>query len=110
MLKKYDGSLLSDSEIAVLAARTTPTLHALARIRERCPTLNVMKTILESKLVYWSKDGYVIVSFDNGMSMVIDSDYRLVTVRNPSNNMYSNADRWLLTRWYATVGHGRRAR
>lgn len=104
MKRKYDGSLLSRSEITILAARTTPTLHALARIKERCPDLNVMKSILESKLVYWSRDGYILVAIENGRSMVIDCNYRLVTVRNPSNNMYTNADRWLLTRWYATIG------
>ena len=110
MKRKYDGSLLSDSEIAILAARTTPTLHALLRIKERCPELNVMKAILESKLVYWSRDGYIMVSLDKGLSMVIDCDYRLVTVRNPSSNLYTNADRWLLTRWYGTVGHIKKRR
>lgn len=102
MKRKYDGSLLSDVEKAVLAARVTPTLHSLSRIKERCPDLNLMKAILESKLVYWSRDGYIIVSLPKEKSMVIDHNFRLITVRNPSENMYSNADRWVLTRWRAT--------
>lgn len=104
MKRKYDGSLLTNSEKVMLAARTTPTLHALVRIKERCPDLNVMKAILESELVYWSKDGYIVVCLDRGYSMIIDCHYRLVTVKKPSENMYSNTDKWLLTRWYATVG------
>ena len=110
MRRKYDGSLLSDKEKVVLAARVSPTNHALERIEERCPGLDIMKSILESPLVYWNEHGYIVVSLPNGKSMIIAHDYALVTVRNPSANMYSNADRWLLTRWYGTVGHGRRHR
>lgn len=104
MKRKYDGSLLSDREKVVLAARVTPTMHALARIEERCPGLDIMKSILESPLAYWDRHGYIIVSLPKGYSMVIASNYDLITVRNPSENMYSNADRWVLTRWRATTG------
>lgn len=104
MLRKYDGSLLSASEKVILAARTTPSIHATMRIKERYPNINIAKEILESKLIYWSRDGYIIVAIPNERSLVIDHNYVLVTVRNPSKNSYSNADRWILTRWYATVG------
>lgn len=104
MLRKYDGSLLSASEKVILAARTTPSIHATMRIKERYPNINIAKEILESKLIYWSRDGYIIVAIHNEGSLVIDHNYRLVTVREPSNNKYSNADRWILTRWYTTVG------
>lgn len=110
MKRKYDGSLLSDREKVILAARVSPTLHALVRIKERCPDLNIAKSILESKLIYWNQFGYITVAIDGGKSMIIDCNYMLVTVRNPSENMYSNADRWLLTRWYGTVGHIRKRR
>lgn len=110
MIRKYDGSLLSDSEKVMVAARVSPTIHSLVRIKERCPDLNITRAILESKLVYWNEHGYIIVAIPNGKSMVIDCNYNLVTVRNASCNMYSNADRWLLTRWYGTVGHIKRKR
>lgn len=110
MKRKYDGSLLSDREKAVLAARVRPTDHALKRIEERCPNLNIMTAILESPLVYWTTDGKIIVSLPEGRSMVIAPNYALITVRNPSNNLYSNADRWLLTRWYGTVGNIKKRR
>ena len=108
MIRKYDGSLLSDHEKAVLSARVTPTVHSIMRIAERCPNLDVGRAILESPLVYWSQYGNIVVSLPEGRSMIIDHNYHLVTVRNPSANMYSNADRWVLTRWRATVGRRRR--
>ena len=110
MKRKYDGSLLSDKEKAIMAARVTPSVHAIRRIKERCPGLDIMKSILESPLIYWDRRGYVIVALPNGRSMVIDHNYVLVTVRNASENSYSNADRWLLTRWYGTVGHFKKRR
>ena len=110
MRRKYDGSLLSDHEKVLLAARVYPTNHALERIAERCPNLDIMRAILESPLVYWDKTGHIIVSLPEGKSMVIAPDYALVTVRNASCHLYSNADRWLLTRWYGTVGHLKKRR
>jgi hypothetical protein len=104
MIRKYDGSLLSDSEKVMVAARVRPTVHALNRIKERCPNLHITKSIVDSPLVYWNQNGYIVVSLPNNYSMIIDHEYALVTVREASANMYSNADRWLLTRWRATVG------
>lgn len=106
MIRKYDGSLLSDSEKVMVAARIRPTVHALKRIKERCPDLHITKSIVDSPLVYWSERGYIVVSLPNNFSMIIDHNFALVTVREASSNMYTNADRWLLTRWYATVGRG----
>lgn len=107
MRRKYDGSLLSDHEKAMLAEKVSPTTHALKRIAERCPDLDIMKSILESPLVYWNEHGYIVVSLPYGKSMIIAPDFALVTVRNPSANMYSNTDRWVLTRWRATTGRRR---
>lgn len=108
MKRRFDGSLLSDSEKVMLAARVHPTLHAMTRIKERCPNINLVRSILDSPLVYWNQYGYVVVSLPNNFSMIIDKDYALVTVREASANMYSNADRWLLTRWRATTKWRRR--
>jgi hypothetical protein len=110
MRRKYDGSLLSDHEKVLLAARVSPTNHALERINERCPGLDIMKSILESPLVYWNEHGYIVVALPEGKSMIIAHDYALVTVRNASCHLYSNADRWLLTRWYGTIGHIKKRR
>lgn len=104
MKKRYDGSLLSKEETAMLAERIIVTTHATLRIKERCPGINLTRAILDSPLVYWSKDGYIVVSLPKGQSLIVDSEFRLVTLRNPSANMYSNADKWLITRWRATTG------
>ena len=104
MVRKYDGSLLSGTERVELAERTSPTIHAKKRIKERCPNLDIFNAIMESSLVYWNQYGYIVVSLPNERSLIIDCNYNLVTVRNPSCNMYTNADRQLLTRWRATTG------
>ena len=107
MIRKCDGSLLSDSEKVMLAARVRPTVHATAGINERRPNLNLVRAILDSKLVYWNQYGYIVVAIANEKSLIIDHEYNLVTVCNPSTNMYSNMDKWVLTRWRATTGRRR---
>ena len=104
MIRRYDGSLLSEREKARLAARLIPTTHGLARVKERCPDINLVKAIVDSPLVYWNQYGYIVVALPKEQSLIISHDYCLITLRNPSNHMYSNADRWLLTRWRATTG------
>ena len=104
MVKKYDGSLLNEVEKRLLAKNLVMTDHSKMRLSERCPDLDVVNAILESKLVYWNQYGYIVVALPNEYSMIVAHDYALVTVREPSNHHYTNADRWLLTKWRASVG------
>lgn len=80
------GEKLNRKEIIEIANNYRLTLHAQKRKAERMPNVNLQRAIRNSILAYFNTDGTINIAFDNYTYIVVDTSYKVITIKEKSHN------------------------
>lgn len=87
MLRRlHNGERLTQYEIYEISNKYRLSYHAQKRKAERMPNVNLQRAIRNSILAYFNTDGTINIAFDNYTYIVVDTSYKVITIKEKSHN------------------------